>query len=87
MVSLDRAAIPPYTPCSSICSEFVSALEGSDMDTDHVSHFQGHCLAMFVIILLMAPCIHLPKQVSHPVGPPNAVPQFLDIFGGSEHGY
>ena len=61
--------------------EFVLALEGSDMDQDHVSHPQGHCLAPFVIITFMAPCLLLLKEVTFSMGPPNVFCQFLDICG------
>ena len=87
LVGLGRAAIPPHTPCSPICSEFCACLEGSGMDKDHVSHSQGHCLAASVIMFLVV--LHfLPlEKVSLPVGPLYEVPQLLDAFAGGGHGY
>ena len=57
------------------------------MDQDHVSHPQGHCLVLFMVIVFMMPCFLLLKQVSPPMGLPNAVPPFLDVLGGSGFGY
>ena len=57
------------------------------MDQDHVSHPQGHCLAMFIIIMFMAPHFLLLKLVSLAMGPPDVVPQFLDVLGGSGCSY
>ena len=57
------------------------------MDQDHVSCPQGHCLATFIVISFMALCLLLLKQVSLPVGPPDVVPQYLDIIGGSGCSY
>ena len=53
--------------------DFVSALEGGDMDQDHVSCPQRHCLALFIMISLMTLHLYLLKQVSLNVAPPNAV--------------
>ena len=66
---------------------FVPALEGGDMDKDHVSHLQGHCLAASVIILFVAFHFLLLKKVSLPVSPLYVVSQRLDIFAGSGFGY
>ena len=66
---------------------FVPALEGADMDKNHVSHPQGHCLAASVIILLVA--LHfLPlKKVGLPESSLHAVPQVLDVFAGGRCRY
>ena len=40
--------------------DFVSVLEGGDMDKDHVSYPQGHCFVTF-IITFMAPHLLLLK--------------------------
>ena len=36
---------------------FMAALEGSDMDQDHVPYVQGGCPAMLAVIELMVPCL------------------------------
>ena len=48
---------------------FVSALEDGDMDQDHVSYPQGHCLAMSVIILLMMAVLPLAETDQPSCGP------------------
>ena len=67
--------------------DFVSVLEVGDMDQDHVSHPQGHCLAPFIKIMFMVLCLLLLKDVDLSKGPPNVVSQFLDVLGGSGHSY
>ena len=67
--------------------DFVLALEGSDTDQGCVSPPQGHCLAPCIIIVLMAPHLLLLKEIGLSMGPPNVFPQFLDVLGGSGHGY
>ena len=57
------------------------------MDKDCVPCPQGHCLAMLVIIWLMAWHFLLLKEVSFLVGPLNMVPQLLNVFAGSGCGY
>ena len=42
---------------------------------------------MFIVILFMAPCLLLLKELDLPVGPPDVVPQFLEILGISGYGY
>ena len=59
----------------------MSVLEGGDTNQDHVSDPQGHCLALFIIIMFMASCLLLLKEVGLSMGPFHVFPQFLDVLG------
>ena len=85
--NLNRAADPPHTPALPPILDFVSALEGGGMDQDHVTHPQGHWLATFIIVTFMVPHLLLLKKVGLPVGPPNVVPQLLEVLGASGCSY
>ena len=52
------------------------------MGQDCVSFPEGYCPAAPIIILFLAPCLFLLELVSLPVGPFDAFPQSLHIFGG-----
>ena len=56
------------------CSGFCVSPEGGDTDQDLVSHPQGHCLAPFISIAFMAPCLLPLKEVSFSMGLPNVFP-------------
>ena len=87
LVHLDRAATPPHTPVLPPTLDFVLALEGSNTDQDHVSLPQGHCLATFIIITCMAPCLLLMKEVGLSMDLAKVFPQFLAVLGRRGHNY
>ena len=50
---------------------FMSSLESSGTDQDHVSCLQGNCPAAFVIALFVAPHLLLLEWIGLPMGPPD----------------